>query len=101
MSMSSFDTVMSVLSDVQRRDLLLSLRHEDEFSPLATCDEDYELRILLTHTHFPRLEEHGFITWDQATGVVKKGPNFGDVKPFLALFEDHRHEFPSGLHHWE
>lgn len=99
--MNTFGRVISGVSDVRRRELLLSLRDEDELSPLPTRDEDCELRIQLHHTHLPKLEENGFITWDPATGVVRREPNFGAIEPLLALFEDHRHELPRGLHQWE
>lgn len=46
------------------------------------------------HNHLPRLEDHGYIEWNQEKHVVTKGPKFDEIRPILELFEENADEFP-------
>ena len=61
----------------------------------ATTDGDEADRIEreLKRVHLPLLEEAGFIEWDRESGVVSKGPRFGE----LANPEGGSDPLPEGL----
>jgi hypothetical protein len=50
----------------------------------------------MRHTHLPKLEESGFIEWDQERNIVRKGPQFEEIQPLLELMENHADELPDG-----
>ena len=59
-------------------------------------DEEFERLIGMKHVHLPKLESYGFITWDQTTSEVSKGPNFGEIRPLLEMLAAHEDELPDG-----
>ena len=99
---SRFGTALEILSHPYRRQLLTALleanpQDDDDTDPmnLLAGEEDAEvLEASLYHSHLPKLEALGFIEWDQATGKISKGPNWGDIAPLLELIRDHRDELP-------
>ena len=48
------------------------------------------------HSHLPRLENHGFITWDRDAGTLERGPNWAEIAPLVRLLNDHQDELPEG-----
>jgi len=34
------------------------------------------------------LDDYGFVTWDEETNEVSKGPRFEDIRPLLELVDD-------------
>lgn len=92
----SLDTTFNVLGHSYRRCILLALsahtpRTEDEFTA-ATLSADNageterkRLNIALFHSHLPKLADAGYIEWDSETGMIRRGPNFETVAPFLEL----------------
>jgi len=98
------DAVFDALRDPYRRRILFELsdhgaRDGDLPSPeeFATYDEDPdELRTALYHCHLPRLAANSFIEWDPDTGQIRRGANFDEVAPFLAVVLEHEDEIPVG-----
>ncbi len=98
----STDLLFDVLADRCRRRLLVALldHNPQKDGPqkprnVAFDDEELEqLEVAMTHSHLPKLEEAGFIDWNQEAGLVRKGPRFGDVKPLLELISNHADELP-------
>ncbi|WP_227133749.1 transcriptional regulator [Halorubellus salinus] len=95
------DEMLDALSHIQRRKLLLALlvhNPQDDESVVIDADEsvDEELTRLveMKHVHLPKLEEYGFISWNQDTNHVSKGPNFEEIRPLLELLADNEDELP-------
>ena len=101
----SLDTALDILANEYRRRLLVALLEhnpQDDDNPLVPEDihlatEDLEtLRIHMTHTHLPKLEEAEFIEWDRDTNTIRTGPRFDEVRPLLELMQNHADELPDG-----
>ena len=96
------DEIFEALSNPYRRQLLLSLlehnpQEDDDRDPLNVISADTEPEVLeteLVHSHLPKLEEMGFISRDERTDEISKGPNWSDTAPVLRLTDDHRDELP-------
>jgi hypothetical protein len=100
----SLDRAFDALRHPYRRRILLLVaehnpRAEDEFAvdDLATDDDDRELLATdLYHVHLPRLAEAGYVEWNADVETIRRGPNFDEIAPLLALMHDHRDELPDG-----
>lgn len=96
------DRVFRALSKSMRRRVLLALmrknpREDDEFETVEFRPEDTAretISIELRHAHLPKLDEAGFIDWNEETGVVTRGEDFEEIRPLLELMDDHRDELP-------
>jgi hypothetical protein len=53
--------------------------------------------IELHHHHLPKLDSHGVIEWDREARTVSRGPEFGEVRPFLELLSTNSHSLPTGI----
>lgn len=87
------DTVFEALSSSDRRKLLASLIADSppDDSAQHVPDDD----ILLYHTHLPKLDDYGFVDWNEDDQTVTRGPNFDLARPFLELLAEHdTFEFP-------
>lgn len=100
---AALDELFDVLSHPYRRRILTRLsdhypRDEDEFDheALASEDDPDMPEIELVHSNLPKLDEAGFIDWDQESGVVRRGPRFGEIAPLIYLMVNHRDELPAG-----
>lgn len=102
-SPASLDSVLDAIANKYRRRLLVALLEhnpQDDDDPQIPAnvkfeDEDLEsLQIQMTHTHLPKLEDAGFIEWDQETNTVRKGPRFDEIQPLLELMHNHADELP-------
>lgn len=101
----SLSTSLNLLANQYRRRLLIALL---EHNPQADDDpqlpsdldfgvEDVEtLKIHMTHSHLPKLEEAGVIEWDQETNTIRKGARFNEIRPLLELMQNHADELPDG-----
>ena len=96
------DELFDALSNVHRRRLLVALLEHNPQKDEITVSEDVHegekvLEILQAefyHSHFPQLEEAGFIRWKQDSHEVVKGPRFDEIQPLLELMRDHADELP-------
>lgn len=101
-SQESFSTALSALEDAYRRQLLLALiehnpQDDDDVDPLdlvAEKDEPDILKTELFHRHLPKLEDMGYITWNQNTNKISKGPKWDDIAPLLQIIYNHQDELP-------
>ena len=98
----TFDEMLDALGHVQRRKLLRALlTHNPQGDESVAVDENEtaveELTrlVAMQHVHLPKLEDYGFITWDQDSNTVSKGPNFEEIRPLLELLADHEAELPA------
>lgn len=94
------DRILTTLSDHHRRMILMMLRrasviHETDVMVRGSRDEESEhVEIQLRHTHLPKLVKAGYITWNEDTREISKGPNFEEIEPLLELMETHADELP-------
>jgi hypothetical protein len=100
---TSFDTALNILAHKYRRRLLTALLEhnpQDDDDPQIPGDDELEetdldsLQIAMSHSHLPKLEEAGFIEWDEASDSVRKGPRFDEIRPLLELMQSHADELP-------
>ena len=101
MGSQEIDTQLELVSDNQRRELLLSLQ---ERSPRDTGvhsgsvpmeDGGRRFQVEMYHRHLPKLEEADLVTWNRDAGQVSRGPAFDDVRPLLTLLEESENELSS------
>jgi hypothetical protein len=102
---ASLDAMLDMLSDSHRRRILLAVsdhnpRDEDEFVTDSFIPSDAESESLqhirkLRHIHLPKLDDRGYIEWNQDTETIRRGPNFDDIAPLLQLMDDHEDELPN------
>ena len=101
----SLNELFEVLSHGVRRRILMAVarenpRDDEEITSESVADEHQEadalelLKQQLYHTHLPKLEDAGFIDWDQERGLITRGPRFEEIGPLLRLMHDHQDELP-------
>ncbi len=96
------DGHFEALANIHRRRLLIALLdHNPQRDRVDVPGDVHEgeaaLEILQTefyHVHLPKLENAGFIRWNQDTNEVMKGPRFDEIRPLLKLMRDHADELP-------
>lgn len=85
------DDAFDALADESQRALLLSLL---DSSPLdvgadsltgdaAPGADRRRVQLLMYHNHLPKLDEYGYIEWDEDVNEVVRGPRFDEVRPLL------------------
>ena len=96
------DEIFDALANVHRRRVLIALlAHNPQRDTVRVPDDAHDgekavetLQEELYHTHLPKLEQAGFIRWNQETQEVMKGPRFDEIRPLLELMRDHADELP-------
>lgn len=97
--------IFDALANPYRRQLLFALFEADPRDDVAldplelltqkdTIGNNRATQISMRHTHLPKLDEMGFIEWDQASDECSKGPEWEEITPLLQLMYDHRDELP-------
>ncbi|WP_144900830.1 ArsR family transcriptional regulator [Halobellus captivus] len=98
------DRAMNILSHSCRRRLLFELYEQVNsgggesisyigLTPLGTEKK----RTLLYHAHLPKLEESGYITWNEAEKTIQRGSRWEEIEPLLELIYSHLYELPPFL----
>lgn len=98
------DDLFVALANSYRRQLLVALlehnpQDDHDRDPLNIVSDDVEpevLELTLHHSHLPKLEQMGFIIWDQETNEISKGPDWNEIEPLLTLIHEHQDELPEG-----
>ena len=99
--MNTLDETLSIVANVHRRRLLVTLFERDiqpdEALPVpdwvyAGNTEPEILELEMYHNHLPRLEGAGFIEWSKENQAVEKGPNFDAVEQLLQWLARHETE---------
>lgn len=99
----SLDQALSALSETARRRVLLAITEDSprqqetfETGKFAPASPDRETtRMELYHQHLPRLDETGYIDWEEDTGRVGRGADFDEIRPLLDLLDDHPDKLPA------
>lgn len=98
------DEMFIAVSNIHRRRLLVRLKEQDPqeaheiHTPddVQTGEEDLDRFLMkMFHLHLPKLEDRGFIRWDNEKETVAKGPRFDEIRPLLELLDNHADELPS------
>lgn len=96
-----FDEQLLALASVHRRRLLLALMQEGvERTPTEVPDGDgpesgVERTVQMHHVHLPKLAHSGYISWDQRSGTVSRGPRYDEIEPLLAMVRANGDELPA------
>ena len=91
------DELFTLLDDVHRRRLLLSLLSASSVQPAELVpDAGGELPTRLHHVHLSKLDDAGVVDWDRHRGVVTRGERFEDVEPILTLLANDPSKLPRG-----
>jgi hypothetical protein len=98
------DTQLNVLANVHRRRLLIALaqsnpQHDQTSASSAseTNSDEHDQAIVMRHVHLPKLEDRGYIDWDQEAQRVTKGPQFDDIQPLLTVLIENQEALPDGI----
>ena len=93
---SKIDSLLEVLKSRERRVILWSLVDTTTENRLDSLIETIDTEIPemeLHHTHLPKLEQAGYIKWDQNSNTISRGPHFFEIKPLIQLLDDFIAEF--------
>lgn len=97
----TFDQMLEALQSRRSRRLLVNLAESNPrndsnlIKELDVQRDEEEFLIRLHHVDLPKLEDLGFVEWDQQTGEIVKGPHFGKVQPLVKMMIRHEDELPS------
>lgn len=97
------DTVLRLLADRQRRQVLRRIAETDDGTTVRrlgeqlgdsksrdpTSNGDADAGISLRHVHLPKLREADVIEYDPRGERVRRGPHFEEVLSLLRLVESH------------
>lgn len=98
------DNALNALSHPSRRRLLFELYEEVTSGEGDSIDytdisqfraEERYLRFY--HVHLPKLEEFGYIRWNEPEKTIQKGPLWDEIEPLLELIYTHLSELPPFL----
>lgn len=103
--MTELDRALDALGRRYRRRLLVSLTvHNPQDAGENGLDADDLLEFVddqqgatdieISHSHLPKLEHYGYITWDRSSGNISKGPNWDEIEPLIDLLKTHNDELP-------
>ena len=95
----SLDELLGLLGDHHRRRVVTELADNspvtvEEFVRAADGVAPHSVAITLHHTHLPKLQRAGVVTWDDGAGTVSRGPEFEAVEPLVELFRSNRERLP-------
>lgn len=97
------DAALDALSHPLRRRLLFSLYEQSQDAnelPLQRVSGiefgEENTRITLCHWHLPKLEEQGYVRFDDEY-TITKGPEWDQIEPLLRLIYNHLNDLPPSL----
>jgi hypothetical protein len=94
-----FDEMFDALGAVQRRRVLVGLLESPDDSLRGLMDPGAEPgteteftgdTVSMTHVHLPKLEDYGFVDWDEDADVVQAGERFDEIEPLLGLLDENQ-----------
>lgn len=87
----AIDSMMDALKTHSRRVVLMALLDAPEIG-VSTLEDRIgheNTRIRLKHSDLPRLTSAGYITWDESSDTVARGPSFHEVEPLVKLLTEY------------
>lgn len=94
-----FDEMFDALGAVQRRQVLVGLLESPDGSLRGLTDPGAEPgtetgftgdTVSMAHVHLPKLEDYGFVDWDEDADVVQAGERFDEIEPLLGLLDENQ-----------
>ncbi|KAB1198801.1 MULTISPECIES: hypothetical protein [Haloferax] len=100
----SFDSQLTAIRHVERRQLLFALLEADptvgeplDVSQVRPDVDEERLKLRMYHVHLPILERMRVVEPGGSASHVRRGPNFDDIVPLLRLLDANRHELPPDM----
>ncbi|QLD85061.1 GAF domain-containing protein [Natronomonas halophila] len=96
-SSDAIDSMMDALRKPTRRVILMALLDDTTETTIATLERKLNhehARMRLAHSDLPKLANAGYITWDNETETISKGPRFSEVEPLVQLLHEYNTAFP-------
>jgi len=91
-SSEAIDSMMAALENRTRRVILTTLGGDVTEISISTLERRIDrenTRIRLRHNHLPRLATAGYITWDDGSDTIARGPNFPEVEPLVQFLNEY------------
>lgn len=97
-----YDNIFRALAHEQRRTLLVDVLREHPQDVVveaparerAVTDAERREKLVMYHSHLPKLEAYGFIEWNKDTHEVGKGPRFENIRPLLECVDPRENSRP-------
>lgn len=99
------DRLLDALNHRYRRRLLMALAEHNPqpvqrqleagftLESAASLDgDDVASLVEIIHTHLPKLESYGYVSWDEPADQISKGEQFETIEPLLTLLLSHEDE---------
>lgn len=94
---SRLDDLFDLLSNRYRRQILHLLSEGDDgYEPVVTpadlvteTDDIETVTLQLYHSHLPKLDDSGYVEWDQDDIRVRRGPRYQDIEPVVSRLSDY------------
>ena len=101
----SIDTAFDALRSPSRRRILFALseyglREPEEltlhsFVSMEGGGKEPDVsKILLYHTHLPKLADMGYVEWTPNSETIRRGPRFDEIEPLLGIIMEHGDDLP-------
>jgi hypothetical protein len=90
-SPDQIDSMMEALRSEPRRFVLLELL-DGTATSLDSLEEGIDAEnagVELHHVHLPKLDQTGYIEWDESSGTVSRGTNYLEAEPLLRLLREY------------
>ena len=91
------EEMFDALGAVQRRRVLVELLEspEDPLRGITDSETETEARFVgdtvrMAHVHLPKLDDYGFIDWNEDADVVRTGEQFDEIEPLLGLLDENQ-----------
>jgi len=98
-----WETMFQCLGARPRRRILIELYAQEPEDTIqvpadieCTDQKKTALRQACFHNHLPKLAEAGYISWEEETYEVRRGPQFAKIQSLLKLIQSHREDLPKG-----
>ena len=90
---ADFDEMLDAIGAIQRRRVLVALLESPDHSihgitELETGTEFGEDIVAMKHVHLPKLDDYGFIRWNEESHAVWRGERFDEIEPLLELLDE-------------
>jgi hypothetical protein len=91
------EEMFDALGAVQRRRVLVELLESPEDPLRGITDPETETEtefvgdtVRMAHVHLPKLDDYGFIDWNEDADVVRTGEQFDEIEPLLGLLDENQ-----------
>ena len=98
--LASFGDALDALRHTGRRSVLFALLAQDAETDaplfLEEFDDAADSTVEMVHVHLPKLAGAGLVDWRPDSRELRRGPNFSEARPLLALLVDNESKLPDG-----